>query len=309
MSTTLPADPTGRQVHLATADGRVTAQIAQVGASLRGLRVTGIDLVPPYPAGTMTPAASGVVLVPWPNRVRDGAWTQRGASHRLPITDIPTGTASHGLLRFASYDIVDESADAVSLSAPVVPRSGYPFHLDTTVTYAVTASGIEVTHRVTNIGADDAPVALGTHPYVCLGDVATADLTLTVPGATRFVLDERLLPVDEVAVTPDVDLRAGARLGDVTLNYAYGSLGRSADGRVRTTLVAADGRSVELWQGPGFDYVQVYTMDAYPGQALAVAVEPMTAPPDALNSGQGLRWLASGESWELRWGIASSLSL
>jgi aldose 1-epimerase len=29
----------------------------------------------------------------------------------------------------------------------------------------------------------------------------------------------------------------------------------------------------------------------------------MTAPADAFNSGEGLRWLAPGETWDLGWGI------
>ncbi len=29
----------------------------------------------------------------------------------------------------------------------------------------------------------------------------------------------------------------------------------------------------------------------------------MTAPPDAFNSGEGLRWLEPGDIWEARWGI------
>ena len=49
--------------------------------------------------------------------------------------------------------------------------------------------------------------------------------------------------------------------------------------------------------------VQVFTTEKYPGQTLAVAIEPMTAPADALNSGVGLRRLAPGETWTLEWGI------
>jgi aldose 1-epimerase len=100
------------------------------------------------------------------------------------------------------------------------------------------------------------------------------------------------------------DLRAGRRVGELSLDTAFGDLVRDDDGRIRTTLTAPDGRSLTLWQGEGFDYVKVFTTDRYPGHPLALAVEPMTAPADALNSGQGLRWLAPGESWELRWGIA-----
>ena len=35
----------------------------------------------------------------------------------------------------------------------------------------------------------------------------------------------------------------------------------------------------------------------------AVAVEPMTAPANAFNTGAGLRWLEPGETWTVRWGI------
>ena len=186
--------PTGAQYELRSADGRATAEITQVGASLRAFTVDGVDLVPRYPLDAATPAGSGIVLVPWPNRVRDGRWTQRGETRQLALTEPVTGNASHGLLRFASYSVAAQSEASVTLSAPVVPQTGYPFHLETTVTYALTGMTLDVTHTVTNVGADDAPVALGTHPYLCIGDVDTSDLVLTSPGATRFTLDERKLP-------------------------------------------------------------------------------------------------------------------
>ena len=301
---TAPTYPTGAQYELRSADGRATAEITQVGASLRALTVDGVDLVPRYPMDSATPAGSGIVLVPWPNRVRDGRWIQRGETRQLALTEPVTGNASHGLLRFASYSVAAQNDASVTLSAPVVPQTGYPFHLETTVTYALAGMSLEVTHTVTNVGADDAPVAVGTHPYLCIGDVETSELVLTSPGSTQFTLDERKLPVSEDPVDAASDLRAGRRIGDLSLDTAYGQLPRDTDGRVRTTLSAPDGRTVTLWQGEGFDYVQVFTTDRYPGQPLAVAVEPMTAPADALNSGQGLRWLAPGESWELHWGIA-----
>ena len=295
--------PTGAQYALRSADGRVTAEITQVGASLRAFAVDGVDLVPRYPLDAASPAGSGIVLVPWPNRVRDGRWTQRGTTYQLALTEPATGNASHGLLRFASYTVLAQSEASVTLSAPVVPQTGYPFHLGTSVTYALTGMTLDVTHTVTNLGAEDAPVALGTHPYLCIGDVATSELVLTSPGATQFALDERKLPIAEKPVDGATDLRGGRRIADLSLDTAYGELSRDADGLVRTTLAAPDGRTLTLWQGEGFDYVQVFTTDRYPGQPVAVAVEPMTAPADTFNSGQGLRWLAPGELWELHWGI------
>ncbi|HAQ59477.1 MAG TPA: galactose mutarotase, partial [Microbacterium sp.] len=167
----------------------------------------------------------------------------------------------------------------------------------------VTANGITVTHTISNAGATPAPVALGTHPYLMVGGVPTQDLVVRSSGSHRFVVDAQLVPVEIVPVDGSTDLRQGRRLGDVTLDTAYSGLTRDAGGRICHTLKAPDGRTVTLWQGPGFDYAQIFTTDRYPGQRLAVAIEPMTAPADAFNSGRGLRWIESQETWSLTWGI------
>lgn len=290
--------PTGIQTHLTR--GGVTAQIAQVGASLRGLTVGGVDLVARYPEDVPTPSCSGVVLAPWPNRIRDGAWRDGEAVRQLAITEPKLRNASHGLLRFTAYEIEQTDA-AATLRATIHPQTGYPYEIATAVTYALTDTGIEVTHTLTNWSDAAAPVALGTHPFVTIGDVDPRNLVLRIPAAAQFETDERMLPTEAVAAPEE--LRSGVRLGGITLDTGFTRLTRDTDGRVRHTLTAPDGRHVTLWQGEGFDFVQVYTTTNYPGQQLAVAIEPMTAPADAFNSRIGLRRLATDETWTLSWGI------
>jgi aldose 1-epimerase len=73
------------------------------------------------------------------------------------------------------------------------------------------------------------------------------------------------------------------------------------------TLSAADGRTVSLWADEQFGYVQVFITRRFPrGDELmtAVAIEPMTAPADAFNSGDGLRWVKPGECWSVSWAIS-----
>lgn len=293
--------PTGIPFSLRRGD--VAAEITQVGASLRHLAVGGVNIVPPYPADEPTPMASGVVLVPWPNRIRDGVWQDGDVTRALAITEPKLRNASHGLLRFTSYDVVEQSESSLTLRGTIVPQTGYPYLVETTVTYALTDAGIEVTHTLTNHSATPAPVALGTHPYVTIGGVDPRELVLHIPAETYFETDDRMLPIGEQPVSGGTDLRAGRRLGDVELDTGFATLRRDADGLARTTLTAPDGRTVTVWQGEGFDYVQAFTTDRYPGQPLVVAVEPMTAPAEAFNSGRGLRRLAPGETWELHWGI------
>ena len=295
------ADPTGHRYILNGPN--VSAEITEVGAALRALRVAGVDLVPPYPDDRRAPAASGVVLVPWPNRIRDGRWVQRGTTYQLAISEPALGNASHGLLRFTPYRPVETEPHAITLAATVFPQTGYPFQLETSVRYAVTSDGLEATHTIVNAGDADAPVALGTHPYLFVSDTPTADLSVQVDAEEWFPLDERNLPISCEPVDAAHDLREPRRVGDLSLDTAYTSIARDADDRVRGVLRTPDGRQVELWAGTGFDYLQLFTTDRYPGQDLAIAIEPMTAPADAFNSGRDLRWLAPGESWQLEWGI------
>ncbi|MFT3661510.1 MAG: aldose 1-epimerase family protein [Gordonia sp. (in: high G+C Gram-positive bacteria)] len=297
--------PTGTVVTLA--DGAVRATIATVGASLRGLVVDGVQAVPSYPIGVPAPSCSGVVLVPWPNRIRDGRW----GDQQLAITEPAKGNATHGLLRYTDYRQVERDSSSLVLTADVHPQPGYPFWLRTRVAYALSSDGIEVTQEVANLNDRPAPFGVGAHPYLTLVDpaapVTSADLTVTVPAAEYYLVDGRSIPVGREPVTPEFDLRGGRRLSELQLDTGYTALARDTTGSVRTTLAAPDGRTVTLWQGEGLDYVQVFTKPEYPGAdgpVAAIAVEPQSCATDAFNSGDGLRLLAPGENAAFRWGVS-----
>jgi aldose 1-epimerase len=298
---------TGAQfdIGLATPSGQASATITEVAAGLRSYSVGATQLVEPFPAESTPPKGAGIVLVPWPNRIRDGRWTYRGAVQQLSLTEPAKGNASHGLLRYFPYREAARTAHAVTLVAPVFPQPGYPFQLDTSVTYALAADGLEVTHMLRNVGSADAPVAVGAHPYLRVGDVPSGDLLLTVAASTHIDVDERMNAVGESAVDGTaLDLRKGRRVAELDLDDGFGA--SPVGGRVEHSLTAPDGRQVVLWGDEHMRYVQVFTPRNFPGSdgpRQAVAIEPMTAPADAFNSGAGLKWLAPGAEWTVRWGI------
>jgi aldose 1-epimerase len=291
-----------------TASGRETAVITEVAAGLRRYAVNGTDLVEPFEADALPPKGAGIVLVPWPNRVRDGKWNYNGSTLQLAITEPAKGNASHGLLRHFPYRTVLQSASSVTLEAPIFPQAGYPFELTTRVTYALTEDGLAVTHVLRNDGDTDAPVAVGTHPYLRIGDVPSGELTLRVDADTHVDIDDRSNPVGTTAVegTP-LDLRSGRLVDELDLDDGFGGV-PVTDGRAEHSLTAPDGRRVVLWGDENMRYVQVFTPRNFPApdgtQHQAVAIEPMTAPANAFNSGDGLRWLAPDEEWTVRWGIS-----
>lgn len=299
-------------MHIPLRRGRVTAEVGTVAARLRALAVDGVALTETADGDGIPPFCSGIALAPWPNRVRDARWTLDGETQQLDITEPDRGGALHGLLQFTDYEVGEQAEDAVTLTAFIAPQHGWPFALDTWVRYALADDGITVTHGARNRSARRAPFAAGTHPFVRVGDVPVEQLTLTAPAATYFEVDERLNPVAESPVADAVDLRAGRRVGELQLDTAFGGLEHrnpSAGRGDSAWLDAPDGSRTTVWQDLDWGYLQVFTTPIFPrpsGSGTAVAIEPMTAPPDALNSGQGLIWLEPGAAWEGSWGLRYS---
>jgi aldose 1-epimerase len=301
--------PIGELIELRT--DRADATIGTLAAALLGLRVDGHELTERTPPTRLPGHGSGIVLAPWPNRVRDARWTHDGATQQLDVTDPSRGNAIHGLLRNTAYRIRERSDASVLLGAVIHPQHGWPFLLDTWVRYALADDGLTVTHGARNLGGARAPWAVGAHPYFRVGDVPVEQLSLEVRGAHYLELDDRLVPVAVHEVEPGsaLDLSTPRVLGDLDLNVAYQDVATGPAGAA--VLTAPDGSRTVVWQDEPFRWLQVFTPRDFPHvavdgtetQALAVALEPMTAAPDALNSGEGLVWLEQGESWEASWGV------
>ena len=296
---------TGRQYELRRGDA--LAVVTELAAGLRLYSRGGTQLTESYGDAEISPGAAGITLAPWANRVEDGLWYLNGKKQQLDITEVSRKNASHGLLRNASYELVDESEFSVTLEAAVFPQHGYPFLLRHRVRYELAADlGLVVRQVLINDSQEPAPFVLGAHPYLRLGDVPSEELTVTVHAGTRLVTDERLIPRSTEPVAGDFDLRAGRPVGSLDLDSAYTDLEFDA-GVARHTLSAPDGRSVSLWQDDNCGYVHVFVTTEFPGRTKAVAIEPMTGPANAFNSGDGLRWLDPGDRFAMTWGISASL--
>ena len=305
-----PESPMGEQFELsATLGGRSQhAVVTQVGAALRRLVIDGVELVQDYPQEIAAPRCAGVVLVPWPNRVAGGAWSHDGVEEHLAITEPKRNNAIHGLLRHSSYRPAGRTAGSVTLAAGISSAPGYPFELATSVHYELAADGLQVTHKLENLGRRRAPVAVGAHPYLRVGNTPVSELTLVINAVGHLEVDGAMIPVGKPSPVDgtDLDYRHGRKLNDAALDDAWTDLTRGADGGSRHHLEAPDGHRVELHMDGNYGFIQAYTTQTFPGPhglVHAVALEPMTAAANAFNNGLGLRWLAPGEAWETSWGI------
>jgi aldose 1-epimerase len=298
----------GDQFEIGAGDYR--AVVTECGGGLRVLEHRGQPLVAGFGEGEMCQAARGQLLMPWPNRIGDGAYAFDGRDLQLALSEPDKRNASHGLARWAAWSPEEHTPTSISLGYRLMAQTGYPWTLDLHVLYDLSADGLTVTQTATNLSDRPAPYASGAHPYLCAGPGPVDGWELTLPASVRLLSDERQLPVgsEDVTGTP-YDFRVARPVRDTVVDHAFGDLARDEDG-VATAQVRdpATGLATALWVDRHHPWLMVYTGDApSAGARRALAVEPMTAPPNAFRSGDDLLTLApageTGDEASVSWGI------
>jgi aldose 1-epimerase len=298
--------PSGEQFELRHASQRVV--VVEVGGGLRTYRAGEREVLDGYGPDEMAGGGRGQALMPWPNRLRDGRYEFGGRTLQLALSEPDTHNAIHGLVRWTNWIATEREPARVRMEHVLHPQTGYPFTLALAIEYVLDDGGLTVTTEATNAGGEPCPFGAGAHPYLTVGTASIDGCTLQAPGARRLLADERSLPTGSEAVAGTAfDFRRARTIGDAQIDTAYTELERDADGLARTQLVAPDGRTgVTLWQDASYTHLMLFTGDTLPPERRrqGLAVEPMTCPPNAFASGEGVRVLAPGETFTARWGIA-----
>ncbi len=293
----------------ATSAGNFVAEISRVGAALRGFSLDENQLVEPGKFGSLSPFCEGVIMSPWPNRIDGGKWNYQGRTLELPVNLHEQQNANHGLLMDHQYEILEQTEVSVTLGALIHARLGYPFDVYTTVKYELVESGLKISHTAENLSEDDAPYALGGHPYFKIAGVDTEDLFLRSEAETVLIVDERQIPTGTMPTAHSrFDMRSGVRVGDNFYDHDFTDLPRDEAGLAHTYLTAADGRGFDIWQDSEFKHVVIFTPDFYLSEVgadkrYACAIEPQTSGPNSFNSGIDLQWLKKGFKFVASWGI------
>jgi aldose 1-epimerase len=239
------------------------------------------------------------LLYPWANRL--AAWDYELAGRRVELAgsdlvraDPDTGLPIHGIRPAAlAWEVVDQQPDRLEavlnfdteplLSVfPVPHRARYRAAVrDQTLSVRITVEG------------DEVPVSLGLHPYFELPGVERADLLLALPVRRRDVLGADGIP------TGETDAVAPHELDGPIAGRTFDAACPELEPEPRFAIEAPD-RRIELRYGPGFPVAQLYV----PPDKPFLAIEPMSAPVNALRSGEGLQWARSTRPFEAEFSIS-----
>ncbi len=251
------------------------------------------------------------LLHPWANRLSGWEYDQCDRHVRLDRSstvlkaDPDTGLPIHGALAASPYwelgDAVSgggESAVEATLdyAAHRELMSVFPFAHRLSFRAAVTDEQLSVRLDVTATGEDRVPISFGFHPYLTLPGGRREDWEVGLPVRRQAALDGHGIPSGE-----HTELMPGALsgvLGDRTFDDNFDEL----SGEPPVFSLADARRRVELSYDAGYPIAQVYA----PEGSSFIALEPMTAPVNALRTGQGLRLLEPGQTFTARFTISVS---
>jgi len=249
------------------------------------------------------------LLHPWANRLAERQFALGGEHVDLDLAgdlsavDSATGLPIHGLLAghpgWRTHPAAP-SDDGVRL------RAGFDFSADSrlidafpfphTLEMDVHLGGtrLEVTTTLRASGTAPVPVSFGYHPYLTLPGAARQSWQLELPDRRPLLLDQQMIPT---GVSEPVASAQGEPLGGRTFDDPYALVSPG-----ERFALAGGGRRIVVTFDEGFAFAQVYA----PDDDDVVALEPMTAPTNALVSGHDLTWVQPGADHRARFSIEVS---
>jgi galactose mutarotase-like enzyme len=237
------------------------------------------------------------LLAPWANRLAARRYRAAGVTvdlRRLRLHTDGNGLPIHGLLVGCAGWQVERIAarrDRAEVIASIdVDARAFPFPHRLTVRVQAREARLVVDTTLRPTGRRRVPVAFGWHPYLRVPGTPRRAWRLRLPSRTHLLLDDRGIPTGGSRREPLEDDRIGAR----TFDDLY-SLGRDH----RLAFIGADGATVELHAGTGFDHAQVWVPHGRPFGAL----EPMTSATNALVNGTA-PLVAPGDRYTARFALA-----
>jgi galactose mutarotase-like enzyme len=245
------------------------------GGMLTSFRVGDVDVLYLDEATLRDPTKNvrggNPVLFPSPGKLAGDAWARDGKQGSLK---------QHGFARNLPWSIErlgTEGAASVTLrlDANEETRAAWPWEFHLAYTYTLRGPAVHIEQRIENGGDSPMPFGAGFHPYFHVPQAEKAHARIPT-RATRAFDNTRKETIDfsGLDLTRDeVDLHLVDH-GSSSAELVWG------ERRVTVEGSPEFGRWV-IWTLKGRDFV---------------CLEPWTCPGDALNTGEGLLWLAPGEA-------------
>jgi aldose 1-epimerase len=227
-------------------------------------------------------------LSPFACRIPGGKYIYDGEEFEFE-NKFMDGTAIHGLLYNKAFRRTATFSDEQKASAAFKYHykeedNGYPFDYTCEVRYTLLPQNtLQV--QTTIINLDDLPIPMtdGWHPYFTLGGKVN-DWLLYFGAAAMLEFDEKLVPTGKLL--PYNAFLEAKPIADTKLDNCF-VLNGDESYAACTLRNEAAGLQLNLFPDASYPYLQIYI----PDQRKSIAIENLSAAPDAFNNKMGLLML------------------
>jgi aldose 1-epimerase len=245
------------------------------------------------------------LLYPWANRLAAFDYSVGGRTVEVPhdrtrVALDDKGLPIHGVIggRLGWEPARGPGSDAGSLEARFSWSDAqpelfevFPFRHDLRYEARLLAGRLEIEVTVHACGEDAVPLAFGFHPYLSPPGAPRERWLIELPAMRHLALD-----ADQIPIGPDEALAERSfELDGHEFDDGFDAVAEPA-----RFAVAAAGRRITLELLHGYPCAQVFA----PNSGRFICFEPMTAPANALRSGEGLRLLAAGERYSAAFSVS-----
>jgi aldose 1-epimerase len=225
-------------------------------------------------------------LSPYVCRIPDnGHWEYDGQSLHIGKFDL-AGASIHGLLynlpfEVSFFEATDEHAILVLQHHYTATDPGFPFpYFMEVVYYLLPDNSLKITTTVYNQHKGPIPMADGWHPYFSLGRPID-ELFFEMASDQMVAFDNRLIPTGELK--PDNRFEFLHTLDGVQLDHCF-LLHNPLFGPACQLVNTQDKIALTITAEDNYPYLQIYT----PPHRKSIAIENLSAAPDAFNNKMGL---------------------
>jgi aldose 1-epimerase len=287
-------------IKLADTSSNCTAEIFAFGAILNRFTllhngeeinvIDGFEDVREAPE-TITPAFKSAKLSPFVCRINEGKYEFANQPYELAKYSMGKN-AIHGLVYDEVFKIAETSSEEsarVKLQYQYDNTShGYPFKFSCEVVYdLLPGNTLSVTSSIKNLDTKEIPVADGWHPYFTLVD-SVNECEFMLKSNEMLEFDDELIPTGKYI--PYKEFNELKKFGTTwfdncfTVNFEEGQ---------PSCIFRNPNKNIEVQIHPStsYPYLQFFT----PDHRKSIAIENLSAAPDAFNNGIGLKVLAPQE--------------
>lgn len=243
------------------------------------------------------------LLLPFPNRLKNGQYQFDGKTYQFPINNAETGNALHGFKDFYKMEVtsIDENNCSVTLKSQYLGNnSSYPFPFDLEIQYQLDEyNGFVCQVSLTNPNDTAIPIGFGWHPYFQFGN-SVEKIALTLPKVDQIEIDDTMIPTGKE--TEFTVFSSSQFINDTELDTCFKIKENYGTALIELAIPDQNTRMTYWQEADKFPYFQLFT----PPSRKSLAIEPMTCNIDAFNNKEGLLRLESEERFTGKFGIKIS---